>query len=1031
MDKIPLLGSSNYIKILEALEPYKIKDDADKEYTLIDSKYNRYKCNKTVMKDIYGLLNSLEREVIISDFYEGQQSDNPSALYLNFLYEKNDDQFSSTQENKSNYLKSLNKIVKNLIKDFYDPDIKFYNKESSTYAAGNIFTISGDITDKSFDGNAKTQCKWTNINCSVFVSKYVHHENKNRIIENTEFIIYTLLSKEFKKYIINEFSKSPFMKKIERKHGIFNKNSHLENIPLYSSHNKSRTNLFNYKVRVGIDIESIDALAIREMDLDLNNRTFEHSILFSNVCMDKILVQPKEEIRSKIEITSSNSSEIEKINTLFTELNIAINKNTDIKYMKQMLDCLPKNFYIDDNLKIWYRVYHSLNQYNEKYNLLTEFYLYNSPLSLKNKIYDTTALIGILEIDEIYDSSYIERIVQKYDPKKYKQIRESHPLEVFQKKILETRGNISSADIAEYLYSLFKGIYTLDEDLSEKDHSDKWYEFIVDYHEGEQGNIYKWVHRKSPDSMKIFLKDKLRPIILTIANKLNDNASHAISKDNKAQFVSIIKKLMKWYGNLGEPLPKENIIKESKLLFIARGFIEGLDKNGKILGVGNGIIILGAEPKLITTIHSYKVSKFTKIIVDPKYTQCKEVEDFLYDPFYERDAGFKIIMYMASSLDGCGKIPKLLIIDGPLGSNGKSTLAEIHSNAIGSYGDKIPSSAYINAGRLSADKPNPAYELFYSKRFLYSSENKKGAMLSTDILREILSGEKFSNRTLHKEQHSGYINCRLTHITNNKLKLTEFIYAIARRLLSYTMKYTYKPAHEHNPGNKFEKIANPTYITTLKEDPIFLSKYLSYLIFNVYSSYIRDYKGNIDNVPSETMDRELNDYFMSQDTILRFLTKKIRITTDYSDLTIEEIEKKYEIWYSHNINKNVPKREDIKTDLLASKLEKYLVKTELTYILPYHRILVDEENDDIKFLKEGEYMFDDKIGFEKIKSLGNRQINEKIGKDIVKNPLNMLEDVNKVTIIENISKMNEDFNELELELGLIKYQSGQSNNNKH
>jgi hypothetical protein len=322
----------------------------------------------------------------------------------------------------------------------------------------------------------------------------------------------------------------------------------------------------------------------------------------------------------------------------------------------------------------------------------------------------------------------------------------------------------------------------------------------------------------------------------------------------------------------------------------------------------------------------------------------------------EDDAREMVKMYFASSLDGHDKILTLLLLHGEKGGNGKSTFLEIHANALGQYATKVPSSILIGTKRQESGSANAAIEELFGKRMVYSTENAKGERFDPSRFKELFSGEKVSNRALYKQQHADYLQCRYVHSTNFLPLLPETIYAMYRRLYKLTLKYTFKKESELTPGAVYEKVADRRFMTTIKNDPVFLTKYLSYLTFNCYAKYASEYNCDIDNVKSQTILHETEEYISEQDTYFRFLRSRVVVSPRHKQYTIDQIAEYYTKWHFNTISKIAPKKEDVVTTLQHSKLD--------THLLQYHRILEEGE----RFKGDDEGAFGDEEMYKIIKA---------------------------------------------------------------
>jgi phage/plasmid-associated DNA primase len=746
--------------------------------------------------------------------------------------------------------------------------------------------------------------------------------------------------------------------------------SHLHDIYLPSACDIDRRYVFYLSCRVMKNKDS-PQLCDQKQSMFGDNMPYELSIVAqkgsaANARVDKprCFLKPSMKANSELLMTVPLEKAEMDLNSINDDIIKKAHNKPKLLYMRDLINIMPSSVFT--NFTEWYKIYESLKSLLPACECILRYFLGKSSEEFKSKMSKPMEIFGILETHEAYNIDYIESSVKRAVPERYNELNQNKIRTELENMIITLNGNLTAHECALHVREVFKD--RIKYDIISGDKMGKWYEFMLPGENTLAGQAYKWVERPELFTLEMYISEEMRHMITKIKDTYDRKGSVVLNESQQKHIRSISGALDRLRAHLGNPRAKQDILSEAKKLFYTAGFIKSLDQEGRLLGVGNGILILGKETKLITTIHNYRVSKYTEINADPEQANNPMVRAFLDDIFLEEDAQEKVMMYFASSLDGCHKTPKMMILDSPDGSSGKSSLAAIHQEALClMYADKFPTSGYISTARLDSSKANSAYELLLDKRFLYSSENKKDAALSTDILREILSGERFSNRALYANQRSGYIIARIIHLTNNRPKLSEFIYALSRRFLMYTFKFTFKPADKLNKDAPREKLAKTEFINKCKTDKNFLCGYLSYLAFVLYPRYISKYDGEIDNIYSKTIDEETNKYFEDQDKISQFLNKRIVVSASCRDYTLDEIADAYIKWHMEAVSKNLPKKDDVRNDLKSSRLFQYLIDdtSKGTYILRYHRILADTEQHQLP--GEGEFG-KSKILYDEIKS---------------------------------------------------------------
>ena len=228
-------------------------------------------------------------------------------------------------------------------------------------------------------------------------------------------------------------------------------------------------------------------------------------------------------------------------------------------------------------------------------------------------------------------------------------------------------GTLYQFQFAHYLNHLFKQKFVYDIDNSGKG---KWYEFVLDNDCHDVGEIYKWREEIKPDSLIMYLSNKLPQTINKVILKAEDRIRNNPDNEKENEYVAFrTKNLKNSAKDLYKSAFKDGIIKEAEKFFRVRGFLKKLNSDQNTMGVGNGVLELSENPKLIKDYHSYPISLFTETNYEPynkNNPNTIRLLKVLLDlfPEDEMDAFHYIMYYLASCLDGKPKDSIILILTG-------------------------------------------------------------------------------------------------------------------------------------------------------------------------------------------------------------------------------------------------------------------------------------------------------------------------------------------------------------------------------
>ncbi len=617
--------------------------------------------------------------------------------------------------------------------------------------------------------------------------------------------------------------------------------------------------------------------------------------------------------------------------------------------IKSFLSLLDTRFARD--YEMWRNIIFALAYTSPSYRPLADWFSQRVPSSWSKDGVDKIWEEGITRSKTVQNpvtKRYIRHWARICNPEKYKELLNNTYHQILHVFALTYDGVVQHAMVAKILHSMLNEKFVTDiENRENRTAKYCWYEFVLPEQKKRKGEVYKWRKEYEPSVLHIYIADHLPKIYANVQQYIDDKKDTAES-DGLTKYWSNVSKVFKSYtAKLSENSFQNGIIAQAKYRFYEPGFIDELDSYDDIIGVGNGCLRMGLEPKLFTGFHEYKISKFTETNYVP-YSITNpwiEIIEKLYADLYpEEDVVFWMKMWDSQAIEPRESDAAVLFWVGG-GSNGKSSKVSAMAKTLGKqYTCKIPitllTSNYEDAGNA-----NSAYAMMEGKTFARFTEPNKLMNLNTGRLKEMFGGEDQTSREVYGSQKNWEMKATPTIISNWDFNTDCTDEGFWRRTNYYKSKIKF--VQNPNPNNKYEVKKDERFIREYKKDPRFHEAMLSFLTENNRIFHQR-YGGNIEKVPCPTIRKETQEWRNRQDTINRFITQRIvRVNMDAADnmsyipeYPLNIVASKYSEWYNENIGKNY--NEDISGLMMRfenSCLQSYLVRhTDGSMILRGHRI---------------------------------------------------------------------------------------------
>ena len=349
----------------------------------------------------------------------------------------------------------------------------------------------------------------------------------------------------------------------------------------------------------------------------------------------------------------------------------------------------------------------------------------------------------------------IEDNKTKYNSLLSKDIKNTISHDVFYSENRVLNGQLYQYHFAYYIYHLFKHKFVCD--ITKKD--TEWYEFVLDRDSHTKGQVYKWRREIRPDNLYLYISNKLPDKINKVIEIAEEQVKKHPEKTEQNDYITNrIQKLRSSAQKLYTTEFKKGIIREAEVLFRRRGFINSLNTDQNVMGVGNGVLELSNTPRLIRNFHDHPITLFTDIDYE-KYDSLNPNTKLLINglkdlfPDDEQDAFHYLMYYLASCLDGKPKDSMIFIITGN-GCHSKDSLIQMFDRTIKKIQD-------IQVGELvmgDDNTPREVLELYRGKDQMVKITPTKEKSFIVNI-NHILS-LKFTNLMIIIKRNNNYHKCK-------------------------------------------------------------------------------------------------------------------------------------------------------------------------------------------------------------------------------------------------------------------------------
>jgi len=496
---------------------------------------------------------------------------------------------------------------------------------------------------------------------------------------------------------------------------------------------------------------------------------------------------------------------------------------------------------------------------------------------------------------------------RKCSPQRYDEFKRQDFETYLWNAIIEHNGNLEHAPISKLIHMMWHTQFIVSKsDAKSIRQFYKWYEYVLPGREMNKGEVYKWRSELRPVNLQLYIADDLPNVFKGIKLKITREREKALTNDDTKWWLNLERSFARLCTKLGNNTFQDGIIKQAEHRFYVRDFEDKLDSYPDIIGVGNGILKIGAEPELITGFHEYRISKFTEtdyVPYNPENPHIQRLERAFSEIYPELDVLNFMLMHAATGLD-MRDARGLLVIGVGGGQNGKSFFSKMVTETLGKHYATNGQSAFWTSPMPRSGAPDESLMQFNGMRYIVFDEFERSEVLTNGRLKSTVDPRKQSGRGLY--QH----NAVQTN-TVNPILLSNYDFIIEttdhgtwRRIYYYKNKVKF--CENPDPNNKFERKCDRRMYYEWPNDNNYKMAMLSILV-HYYQRLCREYGGDIAAVPVPTISRETTVFRSRQDVLDRFLNQMIvRSPSSIIPINIHKIVQKYvEYRRQNNISRDV------------------------------------------------------------------------------------------------------------------------------
>jgi P4 family phage/plasmid primase-like protien len=486
--------------------------------------------------------------------------------------------------------------------------------------------------------------------------------------------------------------------------------------------------------------------------------------------------------------------------------------------------------------------------------------------------------------------------------------------------IEETIFEAGDWDYAMVLYHMYKDKYVCGSITNKK-----WYVFNKNRWEKDEGQRLRMAISKNLFEL---YSDKQ-------TQYLADSHLYEPTSEEHEKIQRKIKKIAEICIKLKKTNDKNNIMREAMEIFFDKDFIKNMDSNPYLMCFTNGVFDFKNKEFRQGYPQDY-ITKSTGVpFIKFKYEEIKETADqimtFMEQLFPEPELCRYMWDHLASCLMGIKKEHAFNIYRGS-GSNGKSILTDLMTQALGEYKGTVPITL-VTDKRSSIGGATPEVMQLKGVRYAVMQEPSKDAVINEGIMKELTGGDPLLGRALYSDSEIFIPQFSLVVCTNALFEIKSNDDGTWRRmkLVNFKAKFISEgETHTDDTPHVFLKDK------TLKEKlPIWAPVFIAMLVKKACET-----EGEVKDCPEVVA--ASNEYRMKQDCISGFIMDRI-IKDANGSIGKRELNEEFKRWFDLNLgNRKTPKLSEIE-EVMAKKFGNRNYKTNKWHGIKFK---ADEEQSD-------------------------------------------------------------------------------------
>ena len=304
--------------------------------------------------------------------------------------------------------------------------------------------------------------------------------------------------------------------------------------------------------------------------------------------------------------------------------------------------------------------------------------------------------------------------------------------------IEETIFDAADFDYAMVLYHMFKDKYVCSSITNKR-----WYTFKRHRWEKDEGQSLRLAI--SRDMFALYSEKQ--------SQYMSDLQNYETNNDVHEKMQRKVKKIAEVCIKLKKTNDKNNIMREAMEIFFDKDFIKNMDANKYLLCFSNGVIDFRTKSFRQGYPQDY-ITKTTGIPYIP-YNQdeskeiSQEITTFMKQLFPQEGLCRYMWDHLSASLIGAKKEHAFNIYRGS-GSNGKSILTDLMSQALGEYKGTVPITLVTEKRGTIGGTSSEIIQL-KGVRYAVMQEPSKDAVINEGILKELTGGDPIQARALYSD----------------------------------------------------------------------------------------------------------------------------------------------------------------------------------------------------------------------------------------------------------------------------------------